>query len=252
MRSPNYPQLSLPEAINKAQILYAAIHTAKTTPEKVVERLGYSSLNGRSMGVLSALKKYGLLAGKGEELALTHDAVIIFERPDEHPEKQEAIRKIALLPPLFSDIHSHFNGQMPGIGDLRVYLSKMGFGKTALDEISENYAETFHFVTRIAGDYTTGETSSEKGELPDMSSSQSLPQSSQQPSNPNPTTTAPQQQDKGKMKEWSFPLSFQRNIDAVVTIHGDNLKRRDLEVLEKKVRDLIDAWEDEETIQKDE
>ena len=248
MRSPNYPQLSLPEALNKAQILYAAIHTAKTTPEKAAEKLGYTSLNGRSMGVLSALKKYGLLAGKGEELTLTHDAVIIFERPDEHPEKQEAIRRLALSPPLFADIYSHFNGQTPGIGDLRVYLSKMGFSKTALDEITQNYAETFQLVTKIAGEYTADDPSSDKGEKQDMSASQSSPQSN----STNPTPTTPANPGKGKTKEWSFPLSFQRNIDAVVTIHGDKLKRRDLEVLEKKVRDLIDAWEDEEDAPKDE
>lgn len=248
MRSPNYPQLSLPEALNKAQTLYAAIHTAKTTPEKAAERLGYTSLNGRSMGVLSALKKYGLLAGKGEELTLTHDAVIIFERPDEHPEKREAIRRLALSPPLFAEIYKHFDAQIPGMADLRVYLSRLGFSKTALDEITDNYTETFQLVTRIAGDYTADDTSSDKGEMLDMSA----PQSSSQPSSVNPPTTTPANPDKGKTKEWSFPLSFQRNIDAVVTIHGDNLKRRDLEVLEKKVKDLIDAWEDEEEAPKDE
>jgi len=242
MRSPNYPQLSLLEAINKAQVLYVAIHTAKASPEKVAEKLGYKSLNGRSMGVLSALKKYGLLAGKGDELTLTHDAVIIFERPDEHPEKQEAIRRAALSPPLFAEIYNHFKGQMPGLADLRVYLSKLGFSKTALDEISENYDQTIRLVTPLTENYAAGDTSSDKEEMSDMSSSQPL----SQPSNVNPLATMSANTDRSKVKEWSFPLSFQRNIDAVVTIHGDNLRRRDLEVLEKKVRDLIDAWEDEE------
>jgi len=243
MRSPNYPQLSLPEALKKAQVLYLDIHTRKATSQKIAERLGYKSLNGRSLGVLSALKKYGLLSGKGDELGLTHDAVIIFERPDEHPEKQAAIRKAALSPPLFTDIYSHFKGQVPGIADLRVYLSQMGFSKTALDEITENYAETFRIVSPQDGEYTVGDTSSDKGEQTDMLSSQS----SSHLGSMNPPARTPENADKGKVKEWSFPLSFQRNIDAVVTIHGDNLRRRDLEVLEKKVRDLIDAWEDDES-----
>lgn len=47
--------------------------------------------------------------------------------------------------------------------------------------------------------------------------------------------------------EFSFPLSFQRDIQATVTISGSGkLKRRDLEVLQKKVAVLLEGFEEEE------
>ena len=48
--------------------------------------------------------------------------------------------------------------------------------------------------------------------------------------------------------EFSFPLSFQRDIKATITISGSGkLLRRDLEFLKKKVADLLEGFDDEET-----
>jgi hypothetical protein len=60
------------------------------------------------------------------------------------------------------------------------------------------------------------------------------------------TPSQPALAPSGDVKAWSFLLSIQRNIDAVITIQGGKLKKRDLEVLGRKVRDLIDAWEEDE------
>jgi hypothetical protein len=247
MRSPNYPQLSLPEAINKAQEVYAAIHTAKASPIKIAEKLGYSSLNGRSMGVLSALKKYGLLAGKGNELGVTHDAVIIFERPDDHPEKREAIRNAALSVPLFAELYERFGRQIQDQPGLRLHLTKLGFSRVAMDEIVANYLDTVRLVTPPPDDYTALVPSfTKEGESAMQSSSPSIQQGSETPTAPPATLSQPKPTSSEDMKAWSFPLSIQRNIDAVITIHGGKLKKRDLEVLGRKVRDLIDAWEEDE------
>lgn len=44
---------------------------------------------------------------------------------------------------------------------------------------------------------------------------------------------------------YNVPLSIQRNVNAQLVIKGELLKKRDLEVLTRKVEDLIDAFEDE-------
>jgi hypothetical protein len=156
MRSPNYPQLSLPDAIEKVRTIYKAQHTAKADQQKVAELLGYRSLNGRSMGVLSALKKYGLLQGTGESLGVSYDAVIIIERQQGHHDRVEALRKLALTPQLFAELHSQFDGQIPADEDLRIYLASKGFSRTATNEITRNYRETMELVSSEAGEYTGG------------------------------------------------------------------------------------------------
>lgn len=155
MRSPNYPQLSLPDAIEKVRTVYKAQHTAKADQHKVAELLGYRSLNGRSMGVLSALKKYGLLQGTGESLSVSHDAVIIIERQQGHPDRVEALRKSALTPPLFAELYEIFQGQIPEDEDLRIDLAAKGFSRTATNEITRNYRETMELVSSEAGGYTS-------------------------------------------------------------------------------------------------
>jgi hypothetical protein len=254
MRSPNYPQLSLPEAIEKTQILYRTLHTAEAPAEKIVEKLGYSSLNGRSMGVLSALKKYGLIGGKGDKLGVTRDAVVIIERAGDHPSKREALKRAALSPPLFEEIYDNFRGQMPDLVDLRVYLTERKFSRAAIDEISENYYQTMALVPPEEKEYTPAAPSTINEEESDMRPQQEPPATSTQLRAAAAIEAAAAKREAyeqsvaylQKAKEYRFPLSFQRDVNAVVTIYGDNLKRRDLEILKKKVGDLIDAWEDEE------
>jgi hypothetical protein len=127
----------------------------KADQQKVAEILGYRSLNGRSMGVLSALKKYGLLQGTGESLSVSHDAVIIIERQQGHPDRVEALRKLALTPPLFAELHSKFDGQIPADEDLRIYLASKGFSRTATNEITRNYRETMELVSDEGRGYTS-------------------------------------------------------------------------------------------------
>jgi len=181
VRSPNYPQLSLPDAIDRVRTVYKTLHTAKTDQEKIVQILGYGSLNGRSMGVLSALRKYGLLQGAGESLSVSQDAVIILERQKGHPERVAALRKAALTPPLYSELHARFGGQPPADEDLRIHLAASGFSRTATSEITKNYRETIDLVSSEDAGYTEAVTSDNNAhqELLPMQQSQDRPISEQ-------------------------------------------------------------------------
>src|SRR5438105_3092705 len=113
MRSPNYPQLSLEEAIERVRTVYSAHHTTKANQEQIAKTLGYGSINGTSQGVVSALRKYGLLQGGNDALSVSHDAVMILERQQDHPERIAAIHRAAFAPVLFSEMHEHFKNQSP-------------------------------------------------------------------------------------------------------------------------------------------
>lgn len=251
-RSPNYPQISLPDAIERIRTVYNAVHTARVPQDQVLSILGYNTRSGTSGGVLSGLRKYGLLEGSGDALRVTHDAVTILERQADHPERIAALNRAAFAPALFSEIREHFNGRRPSDEDLRIYLVTRGFSRTATDGVIRTYRETMQLAVADANGYTADVSESEEGDI--VHTQQNQPMTPQQhalfaakaPDEHSKLTDADKKTFSGSAKEFSFPLSFQRNVNAIVTIHGDNLKKRDLEVLKKKVTDLIDAWEDEE------
>jgi hypothetical protein len=163
VRSPNYPQLSLKEALDKAQVIYYAKHTAKLSMQQIAECLNYTSLNGRSLGVISAIRKYGLLEGSKDSLSISPDAVVIFERPDEHPEKREAIKVAALAPALFNELYNAFGSGNVADADLRIYLARAGFSRIAINDVIKSYRETMALVPESEADYN--DPDSEESEM---------------------------------------------------------------------------------------
>ena len=94
-RSPNYPMVSLDEAIKRVKTIYDLEHTHTTAPKVVAEAMGYGGLNGTSRSMISALKKYGLLEVEGDGLRVTSDSVDILELPPNDPIAQEARKRAA-------------------------------------------------------------------------------------------------------------------------------------------------------------
>src|SRR5215212_8619097 len=96
-RSPNYPAISLRKAVEYIQMLYSKAHTNKAAALTIAQAIGYGGLNGKSLGVISALKKYGLLESIGEEFRVSKDALLILVDPKTSPARAEAIIRAAFL-----------------------------------------------------------------------------------------------------------------------------------------------------------
>src|SRR5690349_12858194 len=111
VRSPNYPALSLREAIEKIHLVYRAQHTHGAPREVVVKGMGYTGLNGASSTAVSALSKYGLLTREGEEWRVSDRAMCIIA-PHSAEEKAQALRDAATEPQLFNEIAEKFPGRM--------------------------------------------------------------------------------------------------------------------------------------------
>ena len=60
-RSPNYPYIGLPAAIERVRKIYDKEHRNRMSRDVVAKHLGFGSLNGVSLSVISALGKFGLL-----------------------------------------------------------------------------------------------------------------------------------------------------------------------------------------------
>jgi hypothetical protein len=117
----------------------------------VARAIGYGGINGKSLGMISALTKYGLLEPVGEQLRLTRLGLDLAIHEPGDPERAEAVRRAALLPTLFADLYDQFGDELPSDQNLRSYLVKRGFNPQTVDGVIRAYRDTMAFVENEAG-----------------------------------------------------------------------------------------------------
>lgn len=145
-RSPNYPKVDLGEALSLARKIYEGAHTGPFDKDTGYLLMGYSGENGRSLSAISALKKFGLLEGKGTELRITPFALSILE-PSSPYEKQSAINAAAKLPELYREILERY-GRAPVSDEvLRAFLIReRGFAASGSEEFIKAFRTTMSLV----------------------------------------------------------------------------------------------------------
>ena len=141
-RSPNYPQIGLKEAILRVSGVYKRDYQASLTRDLAADRLGYSGLNGKSLAVLAALGKYGLLEGRGEETRVSDLAVRILAFPSGAPERRAALAEAAGRPELFVELDQRFARGQASDGAIRAWLITRGFIPPAAEAAVRAYRET--------------------------------------------------------------------------------------------------------------
>jgi hypothetical protein len=147
IRSPNYPALSLPDAIERVTTLHRAQHTHAAPREVAAKGMGYNTLNGASATAISALHKYGLLDRVGDEIKVSDRALRVLH-PHSPEERAAAIREAAREPQLFGELAERFPGRMPSEELLRNYLIRNGFAPAAVSAVVLAYRETWELVER--------------------------------------------------------------------------------------------------------
>ena len=166
IRSPNYPAISLAEAINRVAQVHGRERQHPAAKDVVIKGMGYGGVHGTSLGALSAALKYGLIAqtGKGEDYRVTDRAVAILH-PHNPEEKAEAIRAAGRSPALFSELLDYFKGDLPSDDNLRAYLVRRGFSQTSLPSVIQSFRDTMELVSPEGGDYS-GRTPASREEEP--------------------------------------------------------------------------------------
>lgn len=157
-RSPNYPAISLEEALPRIQQIYEREFTHAADTNTLAQAIGYSGSNGASDVVLSALKKYGLLEHVGnKEYKLSNLAIDIVLHQQGEPERIKAILEAAFTPPLFAELHDEFGiNPPPSENNLRVRLLKREFNPKTVGDVIRAYRETIELVAREAPEYNKG------------------------------------------------------------------------------------------------
>lgn len=153
-RSPNYPSMSLADAVKRLRPVYEGVHTYPTPRDVIFENLGYSGASGRALTVLGTLRRYGLLIPEGKgHLKVSDRAVSILELPEGATERNEAIRAAAFEPELFSEMDKDFPEKLPNDSSLKHYLIKKGFMPKAAEEIIHVYRANLELVEEQGGEY---------------------------------------------------------------------------------------------------
>jgi hypothetical protein len=152
-RSPNCPQISFWEAIEKGRAVYNKEHRRPAAKLEVASDLGYSSINGRSLSLIGSLRQYGVLEGSGEALRVTDDAVAYYELED-GDEKRAAIARMALKPSLFEEMRAQFGTSLPSEATLKHWLVKKNFLPKAANDIIRVYKANLEIVAGEQSGYS--------------------------------------------------------------------------------------------------
>jgi hypothetical protein len=160
-RSPQYPAISLKEAIEKVRAVYDNDYQNPISRSVVAKHMGYNGLNGKSLGVLSAVGKFGLLEGRGDETRVSDLAVRIIAHPTGTPERAEAITEAAGNPELFAELDARYPNGKASEQAIRSYLLTQKFIKPAADAATRTYLETKDFVCSETRDVLPSEQTCE-------------------------------------------------------------------------------------------
>ena len=114
-RSPNYPSISLPDAVAKAVRLYEGVGTAGAPPDSAAKLIGYSRNHGTARMTASALKKFGLLDERNGRLVPGRYTVDLANFPPTHPRHAAALRGAALSPTIYREVFGRYrpHGVLP-------------------------------------------------------------------------------------------------------------------------------------------
>jgi hypothetical protein len=160
MRSPNYPALSLPQAIEALGKLWGEAHRASVSHEAAARAMGYVSLSGPARVTIGTLRQYGLVE-KPEKGHVQISDLGIAVLHGHGEEQQRAIREAALAPDLFLELSKSHADSSPTI--ITSYLiTKKDFGEDGARKAAKAFKETM----ALAGSDGTGYTASEAQEKP--------------------------------------------------------------------------------------
>lgn len=168
VRSPNYPTLPLGPALEAMRVAWTKDHRNKMSRAVLAKHLGYTSLNGRALAKIGAVRAYGLIEGSGDELRVSEIAVRALAAPPGSPERQTALNQMALRPSLFAEIRKQFPENHPSRENLVYWLVTQNFTQKAAEKAAQSYLSTMNLAAGVADSYNPGDEEDESEEGTDL------------------------------------------------------------------------------------
>lgn len=158
-RSPPYPSLALPKAIERAQQLYAKAQHHDVSHVVLADAWSYGAKSSGLWATAAALLHYGLLnddgTGKGRKFKLTDAAHrIILDAEPNSTKRRETIQRAALKPMIHAELWAKYK-DAKGLSDavLKNYLmldrrdaGQAPYSDGAADEVVRIYRDTVAFA----------------------------------------------------------------------------------------------------------
>lgn len=126
-RSPNFPFISLENAIARARAFYDEERKGAAPVMRAAMHWKYSPNSSGLIQTVAALKSYGLMSDEGSggerRLKLTELALrIVLDTRAESSERQEMMKRAALNPSISADVHGNWPDGLPSDDTLNHYL----------------------------------------------------------------------------------------------------------------------------------
>ena len=151
-RSPSYPYLGLPSALEKAAALWNVEGRHPVSVAVAMQHWGYKEESSTGYSCVAALKKFGLVDhdGMGETRQIRLSALalgILLDRDPASAERRDAVRRAALNPRIHAELWERYGADLPSDQTLRRFLViERNFNEGSVDELLAEYKETAAFA----------------------------------------------------------------------------------------------------------
>ncbi len=163
-RSPAYPYIALPLALEKAAVLWQVEGRHPAAVSVALQHWGYKEDSSTGFSCVAALKKFGLVdhEGMGEtrQVRLSGLALsILLDKNPDSPERRDALRAAALGPRIHAELWERYGTELPSDQSLKRFLVvERSFNEAAVDELLDEYKVTMAFAGLSVGAGATGTT----------------------------------------------------------------------------------------------
>ena len=161
-RSPAYPYIALPSALEKAAVLWQVEGRHPAAVSVALQHWGYKEDSSTGYSCVAALKKFGLVdhEGMGEtrQVRLSGLALsILLDKNPDSPERRDALRAAALGPRIHAELWERYGTELPSDQSLKRFLVvERNFNEAAVDELLDEYKVTMAFAGLSVGGGAAG------------------------------------------------------------------------------------------------
>lgn len=181
-RSPNYPAISLVDAVDRVKMLYDKDRKAGAPIDVALKHLGYSSRNGAALRVLAALKTFGLTEERDGRIFVSPSALDVLVYPENDDRRKRPLRDCALKPATYQKVYDRYKDGLPSDETVKAELIReFGFNDKVVDGFLNDFKATLDFAGVKFGD-----------------SSQDATQNTEQPVHPVSRATAAHGESRGQ------------------------------------------------------
>jgi hypothetical protein len=167
-RSPAYPSISLKTAIERAASFYMSEKRNAAPVSVAVKHWDYKEKSSGGIQTIAALKSYGLMSDSGSskarkvQLSELGLAIVMDERV-ESPERDELIKKAALMPKIHARLWTDYKTDLPSEENLRHRLRvDQKFNDNVVDDFIREYKDTIKFAKLAESDKVASEDGSKE------------------------------------------------------------------------------------------